>query len=125
MDLLLVLGIAAGLLLLALVLAAPLALALKWISPLEPRKARPEEQGVAPVVVEPVDEAVLAGRRGAYRRGLFVFIGLAALTAIEFGIALWTGSVIFLFLIALVKAGLILQYYMHLGKVWGEEEAHA
>lgn len=121
MELLLVLGIAAGLLLLAVAMALPLAFALKWISPLAPKK--PEPAKAEPV--EEVDEAVLAGRRAAYRRGLFVFIGLAVLTLVEFGIAAWTGSAIFLFLIALLKVGLILQYYMHLGKVWGGEESHA
>lgn len=122
MELLLVLGIAAGLLLLAVAMAVPLAFVLKWISPLSPRKAAPAAEAEP---VEEVDEAVLAGRRAAYLRGLVVFIGLAVLTLVEFGIAIWTGSVIFLFLIALLKAGLILQYYMHLGKVWGGEEAHA
>lgn len=122
MDVLYVLGIAAGLLLLALAMAAPLALAMKWLSPLQPIKAAPAPK--AEPVAE-VDEAVAAGRRGAYQRGLIVFIGLAVLTAVEFGIALWTGSTIFLFLIALIKAGLIVQYYMHLGKVLGGEEGHA
>jgi cytochrome c oxidase subunit 4 len=121
MELLLVLGVAFGLLLLAIAMAAPLAFAFKWISPLPPIKPEPERAEP----VEEVDEAVLTGRRAAYQRGLFVFVGLAVLTLIEFGIAIWIGSVIFLFLIALLKAGLILQYYMHLGKVWGGEEVHA
>jgi hypothetical protein len=121
MELLLVLGIAAGLLLLAVAMAVPLAFALKWISPLAPKKRAPAPKEVP---VEEVDEAVLAGRRAAYGRGLIVFVGLAVLTLVEFGIAVWTGSVIFLFLIALVKAALILQYYMHLGLAFGGEEAH-
>ena len=74
--------------------------------------------------VEGADDRVSAGRKAAYQRGLFVFIGLAVLTLIEFGVAVSIESIIFLFLIALIKAGLILQYYMHLGKVWEGEEAH-
>ncbi|HSR30945.1 MAG TPA: cytochrome C oxidase subunit IV family protein, partial [Anaerolineae bacterium] len=74
---------------------------------------------------EPVDEKTLAGRKAAYRQGLYVLIGLAVLTAVEFAVAfLLEGSVVFLFVLALAKAGVILQYYMHLGSVWSEEEAH-
>jgi heme/copper-type cytochrome/quinol oxidase subunit 4 len=47
------------------------------------------------------------------------------LTALEFAVAgLLEGSAVFLFVLALVKAGVILQYYMHLDRVWSEEEAH-
>ena len=38
--------------------------------------------------------------------------------------SLLEGSVVFLFVLALVKAGVIMQYYMHLDRVWSEEEAH-
>jgi hypothetical protein len=74
---------------------------------------------------KPVDEKVLAARKAAYRQGLYVLFGLAVLTALEFAIAIFlVGSVVFLFVIALVKAGVILQYYMHMNRAWGEEEAH-
>jgi hypothetical protein len=74
---------------------------------------------------EPVDEELLAARRPAYLRGIYVFVGLAVLTAIEFGIALaLEGSAALLFVVALAKAGVILQYYMHAGRLWGEEEVH-
>ena len=63
------------------------------------------------------------GRRAAYRRGVYVLVGLAVLTAVEFGVAiLLEGSAALLFILALAKAGAIIQYYMHLNKVWGEEE---
>jgi cytochrome c oxidase subunit 4 len=66
-----------------------------------------------------------AARSAAYRRGILVFVGLAILTAAEFGVALLAGgSPVFLFVIALAKAGIIVQYYMHLGRLTGEEEAH-
>jgi hypothetical protein len=74
---------------------------------------------------EVVDEKVLAGRKAAYRQGILVFLGLLALTALEYWIAVRAGgSAVFLFILILAKAGLIVQYYMHLGRVWGEEEAH-
>jgi cytochrome c oxidase subunit 4 len=70
-------------------------------------------------------EARRKERSAAYRRGFLVFVGLAALTALEFWVATAAGgSVAFLFIIALVKAGVIVQYYMHLESVWSEERAH-
>lgn len=89
------------------------------------RKAARAAVEVTKAPVEPVDEKTLAGRKAAYRQGLYVLIGLAVLTAVEFAVAfLLEGSVVFLFVLALAKAGVILQYYMHLGSVWSEEEAH-
>lgn len=65
------------------------------------------------------------GRRAAYRLGFLVLVGLAVLTGLEFLIAGVTdGSAVFLFIIALIKAGIILQYYMHVRSVWAEEESH-
>ena len=61
--------------------------------------------------------------------GILVFplvVALAALTGLEFWVATAAGgSVAFLFIIALVKAGVIIQYYMHLESVWSEEGAHS
>jgi hypothetical protein len=73
----------------------------------------------------PVDEKALAARKAAYRQGVFVLIGLAVLTALEFVVATaLSGSVVLLFVLVLAKAGLILQFYMHVGHLWSEEEAH-
>jgi hypothetical protein len=70
------------------------------------------------------DNEVGASRKAAYRRGLYVLVGLAVLTVLEFAIAAFlSGSVGFLFILALAKAGIILQYYMHVNQVW-DEEAH-
>jgi hypothetical protein len=64
-------------------------------------------------------------RRAAYRQGLLVLVGLAVLTALEFLVAsVLGGSIVFLFVLALAKAGLILQYYMHVHLLWSEEETH-
>lgn len=87
-----------------------------------PLPAKPPE-GKAPA--EQVDEKALIARRAAYRQGLYVLIGLAVLTALEFAVAsILGGSTVFLFVLALAKAGMILQYFMHLDSVWSEEEAH-
>lgn len=58
------------------------------------------------------------------RLGLIVLIGLIILSGLEFGLAasLRTGIVPVLAVIALIKAGLILQYFMHLSQLWRVEE---
>ena len=74
---------------------------------------------------EPVDQEALAARKAAYRRGIYVLIGLAVLTAARICRRHPAGrSVGLLFILILAKAGVILQYYMHLHRVWGEE-AHS
>jgi hypothetical protein len=95
------------------------------VAKVTPKGAAQAAVEVAKAPIEPVDEKALAGRKASYRQGTFVLIGLAVLTALEFGVAkLLEGSVVFLFVLALVKAGVILQYYMHMNRAWGEEEAH-
>jgi hypothetical protein len=118
-NLALVLGITVGLLVAAGAMGAVLALGISLLAPLPPKPIVEAE------AVEPEDEQVVAARKAAYRRGIFVLIGLAVLTAVEYAIAvLLNGSVGLLFILALAKAGVILQYFMHLGSVWGGEEAH-
>jgi hypothetical protein len=52
-------------------------------------------------------------------------VGLAVLTVLEFLVAsALGGSIVFLFVLALAKAGLILQYYMHVNLLLSEEETH-
>jgi hypothetical protein len=93
------------------------------IGKLAPLPAKPLEAEKAPA--EPVDEEALAARKAAYRQSLYILVGLAVLTALEFAVAsLLEGSVVFLFVLALVKAGVILQYYMHMDRVWSEEEVY-
>lgn len=50
-------------------------------------------------------------------QGVNVFIALAVLTAIEFFIAITTASVLLISIVALIKAGLVLYYYMHVYKL--------
>lgn len=60
------------------------------------------------------------------KRGVLVFVGLAVLTGVEFYASRVPGSALALLtVIALGKAALIVEYFMHLGKVFqGEEGEH-
>lgn len=60
------------------------------------------------------------------RRGVFVFVGLAALTIVEFYASrIPESAMVLLAVIALGKAGLILEYFMHLSGVFqGDEGGH-
>lgn len=86
--------------------------------------AKTEAAAVAVPVRGPEYIRLTAQRIASYRRGLVVFVVLGVLTAIELAIALNTGNLVPLFLVALLKAALILQYFMHINSVWSEEEAH-
>lgn len=58
-----------------------------------------------------------------YRRNIVVFIALAVLTLIEFMVAInLENPAVPLVLISLVKAGLIVQFFMHIYRLWREEE---
>lgn len=63
------------------------------------------------------------------RRGLIAIIVLAVLTAIEYVIAIGIDGtslvVTLLSVIAVAKAVIILEYFMHLSKLWRGEEDHA
>ena len=58
------------------------------------------------------------------RRGTIVIVALAILTAIEFWIAVQveTGLFAILTVVALIKAGLIVEYFMHYSQLFGSEE---
>jgi cytochrome c oxidase subunit 3 len=61
-------------------------------------------------------------KSSALRLGVFVFILLALLTAIEFGLAIWLGFWPLLLMIALVKAGLVGYYYMHVYRLFEADQ---
>ncbi len=112
----LVLAIAAGLLVVAGGMGAALAFVVEQIFPV-PVAEMPEG-----AEKESVPPALLATRKAAYRRGIFVGVGLAVLTGIEFAVAgLLSGSAALLLVLGLAKAGIIVQYYMHLDSVWSRE----
>jgi cytochrome c oxidase subunit 3 len=54
---------------------------------------------------------------GVFRQGLIIFIFLAVLTGLEFFIAIAIGAVSLLAVVALIKVGLVLYYYMHIYKL--------
>ena len=62
-------------------------------------------------------------KKAEYRRNVYVFLALAALTLIEFFVAVnLDGSAVPLFIIALIKSGLIVYYFMHVYRLWRQEE---
>ena len=66
-----------------------------------------------------------AGKLGpALRRGLQVIIVLAVLTIIEYAvpIVLERGANPYLAILALIKAGLIAYYFMHVAQLWRQGE---
>lgn len=66
-----------------------------------------------------------AQKKQLYRRGLIVLILLLILEVFDYGVAqLLNGSVTILFVLALINAALIVQYYMHITSVFSEEGGH-
>ncbi|MCH8875397.1 MAG: cytochrome C oxidase subunit IV family protein [Chloroflexi bacterium] len=60
-------------------------------------------------------------KRAAYRTGLVVFLIVAVLTAVEFYLASISDAIAGLFAIALIKAALIVRYFMHVNRLWTDE----
>lgn len=58
------------------------------------------------------------------KRGLIIFIALAVLTGIEYVIGVLELPAVLLWLVALVKAGLVLWYFMHLPRVFSSGGGH-
>jgi hypothetical protein len=63
-------------------------------------------------------------KEAAFDLGGTVLLGLAVLTAAEFAFGVRGLSLVALFIIALIKGGMILNYFMHVVRLWGEEEGH-
>jgi cytochrome c oxidase subunit 4 len=57
-------------------------------------------------------------------RGIVTFALLAVLTAIEYVLGVLHVTAVLLWLIALIKAGLVLWFFMHLPRVFGAEGDH-
>lgn len=61
-------------------------------------------------------------KKAVYWQGVYIFLILAVLTAVEFAVFRVTdGAMVPIMLLALVKAGLIVQYFMHVYRLWREE----
>jgi uncharacterized membrane protein len=62
---------------------------------------------------------------GELRRGVIVFIALAVLTIIEYFLGVWEVANILLWIVALIKAALVIWFFMHVFRLFGgESEAH-
>lgn len=61
-------------------------------------------------------------KKTALNQGMIIFVFLAVLTALEFFVAIAVKAVPVLALIALVKAGLVFYYYMHIYKLNAQDE---
>jgi len=60
-------------------------------------------------------------KKSALNQGIVIFAFLAVLTALEFFIAIAMDAIALLGVVALVKAGLVLYYYMHIYRLNNEE----
>lgn len=57
-----------------------------------------------------------------FRQIYIVFVVLAVLTIAEFVVSTTIGSTVLLLLIALGKSALIVQFFMHIYRLWREED---
>lgn len=61
-------------------------------------------------------------KAAAYRLGIITVLILAFLTILEYWISVgMTGSSTLLFIVALIKAAVIVQNFMHIARLWREE----
>ena len=64
-------------------------------------------------------------KRRLQRIGLWVLLGLMILEVLDYVTAQLTGgSITILLVLALINAALIIQYFMHIGELFAEEEQH-
>lgn len=63
-------------------------------------------------------------KSAAIRTSMMVAAGLAALTVGEYFLALAYSGAALLLLIGLVKAYLVVNFYMHISRLWTAEEGH-
>lgn len=59
----------------------------------------------------------LNNKAAVLNQGVVIFIFLAVLTALEFFVAIAIGAVLLLVVLAIVKVGLVIYYYMHISKL--------
>ncbi len=61
-------------------------------------------------------------KKSAQRTGLYVFLALLVMTMVEYVIGVMeTPITVLLLIIALVKAALIIYFFMHVYRLWREE----
>lgn len=72
-----------------------------------------------------INGAADTGTSGGMGIGTKVILALAALTVIEYAIAVTKppGQLLLIFVIAIAKAALIVVYFMHVKQLWGPEHS--
>ena len=60
-------------------------------------------------------------KAAAYRLGVITLIILAVLTGVEYIVGVYLESIVLLFILAVVKAVVIVQNFMHITRLWREE----
>lgn len=63
-------------------------------------------------------------KSAAFRNSIMVALGLAVLTIGEYFLALVYSGAALLLLLGLVKAYLVVNFYMHISRLWTAEEGH-
>ncbi|GAP15185.1 prokaryotic Cytochrome C oxidase subunit IV [Longilinea arvoryzae] len=58
----------------------------------------------------------------ALRRGVFVFLALAGVTALEYILARMGVPSAVLWILAISKAGLVIDFFMHISRLFGTDE---
>ncbi len=65
---------------------------------------------------------VKSENKSELNRGVVVFVVLAVLTAVEYYLGTIEAAAVFLWVIALLKAAAVIQYFMHLGRLFQSDE---
>lgn len=69
-----------------------------------------------------MDEEKQEKKESVYSIGIIIFFLLSILTLLEYVVAVYIeNAIILLFVIAFLKAALILQVFMHISSLWSEE----
>lgn len=63
-------------------------------------------------------------RAAAYRLSTTIALVLGVLTGIEYFVALYTSSPVFLMLLGLAKAYFVVNFFMHMTRLWRTEGGH-
>jgi cytochrome c oxidase subunit 4 len=63
-------------------------------------------------------------KMNALTRGVVIFAILAVLTLIEYFLGVWHAPAILLWMVAILKGGLVLWFFMHLPRVFKAEGGH-
>ena len=58
----------------------------------------------------------------ALRRGVLVFVGLAVMTVVEYFLGVVQAPSIWLWATAVLKAGVVVWFFMHIFRLWNQNE---